>query len=85
MEVWEIFPHHWKEHIKIWKIAKFESNLLKTNEGIAPQSREILQRFVWWLAQTYPHPTIQTSVNFRNFEGLYLLSLKMHHLQIWHF
>ena len=34
---------------KISKIAKFESdNLLKTKEYAAHQSREILQRFVWW-------------------------------------
>ena len=28
----KIRPHHWKEHLKITKIAKFESDLLKTNE-----------------------------------------------------
>ena len=28
--------YHWKEHLKMSKIAKFESDLLKTNEGIAP-------------------------------------------------
>ena len=54
--------YHWKKRLKISKIAKFESDLLKTNEGIAPQSREILQTFVWWGAQTYSPP----SVNFRN-------------------
>ena len=37
----------WKERLKISKIAKFESNLLKTNGDIASQSREISQRFVW--------------------------------------
>ena len=30
------------------KSAKFKSDLLKTNEDIAPQSREILQTSVWW-------------------------------------
>ena len=30
------------------KPAKFESDLLKINEDSAPQSREILQTFVWW-------------------------------------
>ena len=35
-------------NLKASKIAKFESDLLKTNEDIAPQSREILQTFVWW-------------------------------------
>ena len=30
------------------KSAKFKSDLLKTNEDIAPQSREIFQTPVWW-------------------------------------
>ena len=51
--------HHWKERLKTGKIAKFESNLLKTNEDIAPQRCEILQTFVWGEgrgeAQTCPH------------------------------
>ena len=34
------------------KIVKFESDLLKTSEDIDPQSREILQTFVLWRAQT---------------------------------
>ena len=33
----------WEERLKIIKIARFEIDLLKTNEGIAPQSRETLQ------------------------------------------
>ena len=48
--------HHWKEHYKISKIAKFESDLLKLNEDIAPESREILQTFVWCGAQISPPP-----------------------------
>ena len=43
--------YHWKERFKISKIAKFESDLLKTNE-----SREILQTFVRWGSQTCPLP-----------------------------
>ena len=39
--------HHWKEHLTTSKIAKFESDLLKTNEETTSQSREILQTFVW--------------------------------------
>ena len=39
--------HDCKERLKIGEIAKFESNLLKTNEDIAPQRCEILQTFVW--------------------------------------
>ena len=69
----KIRRHHWKERIKISKIAKFQSDLLKTNEVIAPQSREILYLF----------PTIKTSVNFLYFAELYLCSLQTYHLQIW--
>ena len=36
----KIRPHHWKERLKISKSAKFESDLLKINEDINPQSRE---------------------------------------------
>ena len=39
--------HHWKEPLKISKIAKFEKDLLKANEDTAPQSCKILQTFVW--------------------------------------
>ena len=55
----KIRRHHWKERLKISKIAKFQSDLLKTNEDIAPQSREILQRFVCrghWQTPTHPPP-----------------------------
>ena len=44
------------------KSAKFKSDLLKTNEDIAPQSREILQTSVWWgqkLANPPPPPLPQ--------------------------
>ena len=56
----KIRRHHWKELLKISKIAKFECDLLKTNEDSAPQSREILPTFVWWggrhkLAPTPPY------------------------------
>ena len=54
-----IHRHHWKERPKISKIAKFERDLLKTNEDIACQSHTILQTFVWWgvgEAQTLPPP-----------------------------
>ena len=63
----KIRRHLWKERLKISKIAKFESDLFKTNEDIDPQSRQILQPFVWGVAQTPPPPPlIKTSVNFRN-------------------
>ena len=58
------------------KIAKLESDLWKTYEDMVPWSRDILQTFA------PPLPTIQTSVNFRNFAELYLRS---HHFQTWLF
>ena len=70
----KIRRHHWKEYLKISKIAKFQSDLLKINEDIAPQSRGILQTFVWWGAQNFPS-TIQMFVNFCNFAALYLCLL----------
>ena len=47
---WDQLPkirrqHGCKEHLKISKVAKFESHLLQTNEHITPQSHEILQTF----------------------------------------
>ena len=70
----KIRQHHWKECLKISKIAKFESDLLKTNEDIASQTRTILQMFVWWWGggDTNLPSTIQTSVNFCNFAKQYL-------------
>ena len=40
----KIRGHHWKERLKISKSAKFESDLLKTNEDTAPQSGAKFQR-----------------------------------------
>ena len=42
----KIRQHGWKEHLHIHKVAKFENDLLKTREDLAPQSRRILQMFV---------------------------------------
>lgn len=39
----KIRPLRWKKCCKINKITKFEGDLLKTNEDVAPQSRETLQ------------------------------------------
>ena len=47
--------HQWSA-LKLVKTAKFESDFLKTNEDIVPQSRSILQMFIWWGAQTWPPP-----------------------------
>ena len=38
----KIHRHRWKEHLKISKVAKFESERMKTNKDMAPQSRKIL-------------------------------------------
>ena len=58
--------HHWKERLEISTTVKFKSVTSEASENIAPKSCENLQKFVE-LART-----IQTSVKFRNFEGLYL-------------
>ena len=52
----KIRRHHWKERVKISKIAKFESDFLKTKEDTVPKSRDNLQTFVRWGAQTCPPP-----------------------------
>ena len=41
----KIRRYHWKKSLKISKIAKFESDLLKTNDEIATHKREILNTF----------------------------------------
>ena len=80
-------PLEKKKCLEIRKFAKFESDLLKTNEDIArPQSREILQTFVWWgvgdsLGPSPPPPRqpphhVQTSVDFRNFTELCRRTIK---------
>ena len=38
----EMDNYHWKERLKISKIAKLESDLLKTDIDTAPQGRESL-------------------------------------------
>ena len=39
---------HWKEHLNISKIVKFESDTFYASKNIALQSCENLQTFVWW-------------------------------------
>ena len=75
--------YHWNERLKFTKIAKFKSNLLKTNEDIAPQRCQILQTFVWWGVGTHLPPTIQAFENYHNFAQLYLRSLQTYHFQPW--
>ena len=52
------------------KNVKFKRDKSKQSENIAPQSREILHTFVCWGAEFVPL-TMQTSVNFCKFAGLY--------------
>ena len=40
----KIHLHHWKDRLKISKVAKFESDRMKTNKDIAPQNRKILDK-----------------------------------------
>ena len=54
----KIRQHSWKERLKISIVAKFESDLVKTNQDMAPQSRTL----VWWGVGQVSAPTIQTSV-----------------------
>ena len=65
-----------KERLYISKIAKFESDFLKTNEDISPYSRVILQAFLSGGEQLTPTPPspIQMSVHFRSFVELYIFA-----------
>ena len=69
---------YWKGCLNISKTAKFESDKSKMSEVIALQSCENLQTFVWWWGgrggKFVPH-TLQMSVQFCNFEELYISSL----------
>ena len=38
----------WKEGPKIRKLTKFNGDTSKDSQDIGPQSREMLQTFVWW-------------------------------------
>ena len=43
----KIHRRRWKKSLKINKVAKFESDMLKTDEDMHPESREILHMIVW--------------------------------------
>ena len=45
----------WKERLKISKIARFESDLMKTNEDIAPQSHLDINLFFYYYYYYYYH------------------------------
>ena len=76
----KIRRHHWKGRLKISKINKFERDLLKTNEDIAPQIKTRIFTDVCMVgAQTCHHPppsTIHTFVDFRS------LKINTYHSQI---
>ena len=79
----KIHRRRWKERLKIIKVAKFESEMLKTNKDMYPQRRENLHTLIysgWW---HFVPVTIQTSVKFRDFAKLYLRSLLTYHFQTW--
>ena len=40
----KVRQHHWKERLQISQTTKFESDLLKTNEDMAPKSRHFDRR-----------------------------------------
>ena len=64
----KIHRRRWKERFKINKVAKFPSEMFKTNaEDMQPQRRKILY----------------TLVKFRDFAELYLRSLVTCHFQTW--
>ena len=65
---------------QIRKLTKFKCNTLKASEHIFPQSREILQTFVWWGARTCPHHTL-TSVKFGDFAELCLRQFSTNYFQ----
>ena len=58
--------HGWKEHLKICKAARFDSEFLETNKDIPLQSHENLQTLVWWGARcspyTHTHTTTTTTI-----------------------
>ena len=43
-----MYRHCQKERVKISKLAEFEGDMSETSEDTVPQSRKILQTFVWW-------------------------------------
>ena len=65
----KIRRHHWKERLNISNNAKFESDTSQAIEDIASQSCETLLR-LYGGGKFVPF-TIQTSIKFRDFKGLY--------------
>ena len=81
---------HWEVRLNISKLAKFESECLKS-EDIAKQSCENLRTFVWggvWEASLRPHPTIQMLLNFatlRSYTCIFDSFQQITSVQTWQF
>ena len=56
-------------------LTKFKGDTFKENKDTAPQSREILQTFVWWGVWTFPLP-YRRIVNFLEFSGNIFLNFQ---------
>ena len=63
------------------KFAKFESNMLENGKDMDPQSREILQTFVCWGAQTKRTNICKIS---RLCGTISLCQLPPYYSQTWH-
>ena len=78
-----------KNAFKLEILPSLQVGLLKTNEDVAPQWRQILQTFVWWGSGTNllplppPHPPRTNVCLFFNFAELYICTLKTYHFLIW--
>ena len=85
----KIQGHHWKKHLKISELAKFESdNYVLGERRYNAAKLGNLHTFVFWgaiLPSSLPSPNIQTSVNYRNFGELNLRQLSKNHFQTWRF
>ena len=50
----KIRRRHWKKRLKISKIAKFQRDLLKSDEDTAPQSRDIFEALFSVVSTDFP-------------------------------
>ena len=70
----KIRRHHWKERLNSSNNAKFESDTSQAIEDIASQSCGNLRRLYGGVrggGGKFVSSTIQTSIKFRDFEGLH--------------
>ena len=77
--------HHWKKHLKISKLVKFESDnyVLRERRYNAAKLRKFTDVCILGgnFAPPPPPHNIQTSVNYRNFGELNLRQLSKNHFQ----